>query len=55
LFQGAASVAIVLLGFFVAAMVAVMLPVGNMMVKGVAFCVMMALIVFGGLGYIGVI
>jgi hypothetical protein len=41
-------------GLFVSVMVALFLPIGNMMVKAVAFCVIFALILLWGLSYIGV-
>ncbi len=52
--QGIEVVAILLGGLVVSVMVAVFLPIGNMMVKAVALCVVLALVVLWGLSYIGV-
>jgi hypothetical protein len=51
---GIEVVAILLVGLFVGALVALFLPIGNMMVKAVAMCVVFALIVLYGLTYLGV-
>jgi hypothetical protein len=51
---GIGVVAVLLIGLFVSAMIALFLPVGNMMVKAVALCVVFALIVLWGLSYLGV-
>ena len=51
---GVGVVAILLVGLFVGALVALFLPIGNMMVKAVAMCVVFALIVLYGLTYLGV-
>jgi hypothetical protein len=52
--KGIEVVAILLGGLVVSVMVAVFLPIGNMMVKAVALCVVLALVVLWGLSYIGV-
>jgi hypothetical protein len=52
--KGIEVVAILMAGLFVSVMVALFLPIGNMMVKAVAFCVIFALILLWGLSYIGV-
>jgi len=51
---GIGVVAVLLIGLFVGALVALFLPIGNMMVKAVALCVVFALIVLWGFSYLGV-
>lgn len=53
--MGIGVVAVLMLGLFVSVLVAVFLPIGNMMVKATALCVVFALIVLYGLSYIGVL
>jgi ABC-type multidrug transport system permease subunit len=51
---GIEVVALLLAGLFVSVLIALFLPVGNMMVKAVALCVVFALIVLWGFSYLGV-
>jgi hypothetical protein len=51
---GIGVVAILLVGLFVSVLIALFLPIGNMMVKAVALCVVFALIVLWGFSYLGV-
>ena len=53
--QGMAVIGVLLGGLVLSVLVAVFLPIGNMMVKAVALCVVLALIVLYGLSYIGVL
>jgi len=50
---GIGIVAVLLISFIVSVMVAVFLPIGNMMVKAIAFCLALALIVLFGFRYLG--
>jgi hypothetical protein len=52
--EGMAVIAILLGGLVASVLIAVFLPIGNMMVKAVALCVVLALVVLWGLSYIGV-
>jgi hypothetical protein len=52
---GIGVVAVLMLGLIVSVLVALFLPIGNMMVKAIALCVVFALIVLYGLSYIGVL
>jgi len=52
--QGMAVVAILLGGMILAVLGAVLLPIGNMMLKAIALCVILALIVLWGFSYLGV-
>jgi hypothetical protein len=49
------AVAVLFGGLVIAVLIAVFLPIGNMMLKGVAMMVVFALIVLYGLSYIGVL
>ena len=51
---GIGVVAVLLVGLFVGALVALFLPIGNMMIKAVVMCVVFALIVLWGFSYLGV-
>jgi len=51
---GIGVVAVLLIGLFVGALVALFLPIGNMMVKAIVLCVALALIVLWGFSYLGV-
>jgi hypothetical protein len=51
---GIGVVAVLLLGLFVSVLIALFLPIGNMMVKMVALCVSFAVIVLWGFSYLGV-
>ena len=53
--EGMAVIGVLLGGLILSVMVAVFLPIGNMMVKAVALCVVLALVVLWGLSYIGVL
>lgn len=53
--QGMAVIGVLLGGLVLSVLVAVFLPIGNMMVKAVALCVVLALVVLWGLSYIGVL
>ena len=50
---GVGVVAVLLIGFVVSVLIAVFLPIGNMMVKAIAFCLALALIVLFGFRYLG--
>lgn len=52
--EGMAVIGVLLGGLVISVMVAVFLPIGNMMVKAVALCVVFALIVLWGFSYLGV-
>lgn len=51
---GIAVVAVLLFGLVISLLVAVFLPIGNMIVKLVALCVVFALFVLWGFSYLGV-
>ena len=51
---GIAVSAVLMGGLFISAMVALFLPIGNMMVKAIVLCVALALIVLWGFSYLGV-
>ena len=51
---GIGVVAVLLLGVFMSIFVAVFLPIGNVMAKAIAFCVLFALIILAGFRYLGV-
>jgi hypothetical protein len=50
---GIAVVAVLLFGMVISLLVAVFLPIGNMIVKVVALCVVFALFVLWGFSYLG--
>ena len=52
--MGIGVVAILFVGLFASIMIALFLPIGNMMVKGIVFIVAFGLIVLYGLSWLGV-
>ena len=51
---GMAVIAVLLGALILSAMIALFVPIGNMMVKAVILCVVLALIVLWGFTYLGV-
>jgi len=50
---GIGVVAVLLIGFVASVLIAVFVPIGNMMVKAIAFCLSLAVIVLWGFKYLG--
>jgi len=50
---GIGVVAVLLIGFVASVLIAVFVPIGNMMVKAIAFCLALAVIVLWGFKYMG--